>query len=211
MTKDRGAQLGIMIEFLIIVRTLGEFFLLRHVHGANFSTGIVELYVGGALIAACSFSADGLKVPQQPRNEMRVLTIDHARTLLKAAQGTKYEPVFAIALTTGMRPSEYLGLKWQDIDWTRQTAASFVASGDWMGNGVSQIRSVREAGVQSSCRAGLLLFFVICRRKRVGTICIQRPATWSSEHHQDSRSMPIISPSISDQYSTWRCAANEAL
>ena len=61
--------------------------------------------------------ADGLKVPQQPRNDMRALTIDQARTLLKAAQGTKYGPVLAVALATGMRPSEYLGLKWQDVDW----------------------------------------------------------------------------------------------
>jgi integrase len=26
-----------------------------------------------------------------------------------------------VAVATGMRPSEYLGLKWQDIDWARQT------------------------------------------------------------------------------------------
>jgi len=27
--------------------------------------------------------------------------------------------LFALALTTGMRPSEYLALKWSDIDWQR--------------------------------------------------------------------------------------------
>ena len=41
--------------------------------------------------------ADGLKVPQQPRNEMRALCVDQARTLLKAAQGSKYGPVLAVA------------------------------------------------------------------------------------------------------------------
>jgi len=65
--------------------------------------------------------ADGLKVPQQQRKEMRALTVDQARTFLKAAEGTKFGPVLAVALTTGMRPSEYLGLKWQDVDWARQT------------------------------------------------------------------------------------------
>ena len=54
MTKERWAQIGITTEFLIIVRTLGEFFRLRYVHGANFSTAVAALYVGGALIAACS-------------------------------------------------------------------------------------------------------------------------------------------------------------
>src|SRR5438132_496397 len=65
--------------------------------------------------------ADGLKLPQQSRNEMRALTVEQARTLLRMALTTAYGPVLAVALTTGMRPSEYLGLKWQDINWERQT------------------------------------------------------------------------------------------
>ena len=53
VTKERWAQVGITIEFLIIVRTLGEFFRLRHALGPNFST-VAAPYVGGGLIAACS-------------------------------------------------------------------------------------------------------------------------------------------------------------
>ena len=54
MTREHWAQLGITIEFVIVVRTLGEFFRLRYVQGANFSTAAAALYVGGALIAACA-------------------------------------------------------------------------------------------------------------------------------------------------------------
>ena len=54
VTKERWAQIGITTEFLIVVRTLGEFFRLRHVQVTNFSTAVAALYVGGALIAACS-------------------------------------------------------------------------------------------------------------------------------------------------------------
>ena len=54
VTRERWAQIGITTEFLIIVRALGEFFLLRHVNGTNFSKGIAALYIGGALIASCS-------------------------------------------------------------------------------------------------------------------------------------------------------------
>jgi hypothetical protein len=54
MTRERWAQIGIATEFLIIVRTLGEFFRLRHVLGSNFSTAVATTYIGGALIAACS-------------------------------------------------------------------------------------------------------------------------------------------------------------
>ena len=54
VTKERWAQIGITVEFLIVVRTLGEFFRLRHVFGTNFSIAVAALYVAGALIAACS-------------------------------------------------------------------------------------------------------------------------------------------------------------
>ena len=54
VTKERWAQIGITVEFLIVVRTLGEFFRLRHALGTNFSAAVAGLYVGGALIAACS-------------------------------------------------------------------------------------------------------------------------------------------------------------
>ena len=53
VTKERWTQIGITIEFLIIIRTLCEFFLLRHIHGMNFSTVVAAPYVGGALISAC--------------------------------------------------------------------------------------------------------------------------------------------------------------
>ncbi len=42
-----------MTQFLIVVRTLGEVFRLRHVHGTNFSVAVAMPYVGGALIAVC--------------------------------------------------------------------------------------------------------------------------------------------------------------
>lgn len=73
--------------------------------------------------------AEGLKLPQQPRREMRALTVEQARTFLKAALATPHGVVLAFALTTGMRPSEYLGLKWQDVDWVRQTVSPHFSRG----------------------------------------------------------------------------------
>jgi len=66
---------------------------------------------------------DGAQLPRLGRREMRVLTADQSRIFLSAALNTHYGPVLAVALTTGMRPSEYLGLKWQDIDWDRGTVS----------------------------------------------------------------------------------------
>jgi hypothetical protein len=54
VTRERWAQIGIAAQFLIVVRTLGEIFRLRHIDGACFSATVARPYVGGALIGACT-------------------------------------------------------------------------------------------------------------------------------------------------------------
>lgn len=54
---------------------------------------------------------------------MQVLTAEQSRLFLEIAMQTEYAPVFAVALTTATRPSEYLALKWQDINWERGTVS----------------------------------------------------------------------------------------
>lgn len=49
-------------------------------------------------------------------------------------------------------------------------------------------RNVREAVGRSNCHVGWLLFFVICRRKRAGTILVQRSMT-----RRGSQSTPMNS------------------
>jgi integrase len=65
----------------------------------------------------------GLKLPRIAKREMQVLSVEQAKAFLKAALPTLYGTLFAVAVTTGMRPSEYIGLKWQDIDWERGTVS----------------------------------------------------------------------------------------
>jgi integrase len=67
--------------------------------------------------------ADGIKLPPQRRLEMQALTVEQVRVFLQSALATRHGPALAVAVATRMRPSEYLGLKWQDIDWPRQTVA----------------------------------------------------------------------------------------
>ena len=54
MTKERWAQIGVTIDFLIITRALAEIVRLKHIHGASFSTATAILYIGGALMAVCA-------------------------------------------------------------------------------------------------------------------------------------------------------------
>jgi integrase len=60
-------------------------------------------------------AADVDKV-RQPRREMQALGADEAKQFLAAVEGTREDALFKLALFTGMRPGEYLALKWQDVD-----------------------------------------------------------------------------------------------
>lgn len=66
---------------------------------------------------------EGAQLPRLGRHEMRVLNAEQARMFLQAVLKTHYGPVFALALTSGMRPSEYLALQPQDLDENRGTVS----------------------------------------------------------------------------------------
>lgn len=53
--------------------------------------------------------------------EPRVLTLEETDVFLEAAQHYRYFNTFSLALETGMRIGELLGLKWSDIDFENQT------------------------------------------------------------------------------------------
>jgi len=59
----------------------------------------------------------GAELPGEQCREMSVLTTEQARSFLRTASHSPQACLFAVALTTGIRPSEYLALCWRDIDW----------------------------------------------------------------------------------------------
>lgn len=56
--------------------------------------------------------------PKLKRREMTVLTAAQARDLLIQAKGSRLDTLLWIALTTGLREGEILGLKWSDLNWS---------------------------------------------------------------------------------------------
>jgi integrase len=60
--------------------------------------------------------AEMVKPPRPEHREMRTLTAIAANHLLDVAQGDRFEALYVLALTTGMRRGELLALRWQDID-----------------------------------------------------------------------------------------------
>jgi integrase len=61
---------------------------------------------------------ESVKPPQPSREEMCPLTPEQAKLLLQAAHeaGDRLEALYMLAIHTGMRQGELLGLKWGDVD-----------------------------------------------------------------------------------------------
>ena len=60
---------------------------------------------------------DLVSPPVPKRHEIQPLTPEQAQHLLEAAREHKLETLLTLALATGMRRGELLGLRWQDIDF----------------------------------------------------------------------------------------------
>jgi integrase len=61
-------------------------------------------------------ATEAVKPPQVRREEMRPLTAEQVKVLFEAAKGDRLEALCVLAVTTGLRQGELLGLKWDDID-----------------------------------------------------------------------------------------------
>jgi integrase len=133
----------IMIERKLSARTI------RYAH-AVLRAGIRQAIRWQLLLAD---PTQGVQLPAPQSREMSVLNTEQARSFLKAASLSPQACVFALALTTGMRPSEYLGLCWRDIDWNRGTV-SIVRSlhkheGQWTFADTKRVRSRRVVKLQT--------------------------------------------------------------
>jgi integrase len=59
---------------------------------------------------------EAVKPPQVRREEIRPLTLEQVKMLLDAARGNRLEALYVLAVHTGLRQGEMLGLKWEDVD-----------------------------------------------------------------------------------------------
>jgi integrase len=59
---------------------------------------------------------EAVKPPRPQKREIAPLSPEQARRFLEACQGERLEALFVLAVHTGMRQGELLGLHWEDVD-----------------------------------------------------------------------------------------------
>ncbi len=60
-----------------------------------------------------------VEVPRIAQKEMLTFSAEQSRRFLEAIQGERFEALFILAISTGMRQGELLGLTWENIDLER--------------------------------------------------------------------------------------------
>lgn len=104
-----------------------------------------------------------VELPRKAGKEMQSLTPVEAARFLEAASSDRWGALFILALATGLRPSEYFGLKWSDIDLERGLVTvqrSLIwrsyKSGDWYFGEPKTPRSRRRIPLPASVVRALI-------------------------------------------------------
>ena len=90
---------------------------IRHVHNVLSSAFKQAVRWKMLMQNPCEFS----ELPRMEKVEMMYFTPKETARFLEAAKDDKFFPAFLLAIETGMRPEEYLGLQWKDVDFENKS------------------------------------------------------------------------------------------
>ncbi len=142
-TKIRDLRLSGIEEFYsqLVERGVGPR-TVQIIH--NVLHAALEKAVRHGLLAANP--TQGATLPVYLHNEMRTLDSSQVSRFLLAAKGSPYYALYHMAITTGMRLGELLGLKWSDLDWSTGTIRVNRQKQDVPGKGTSLVEPKTRSG-----------------------------------------------------------------
>ncbi|MFZ0995776.1 MAG: tyrosine-type recombinase/integrase [Candidatus Dormiibacterota bacterium] len=109
---------------------------IRALHASMLAAGLSPSTVRHAHMVAHRCLADAVRwgtlarnpvglvsPPRMVEQEMQTFSAEQARRLLEAAQGDRFEALYVLAVTTGLRQGELLALRWRDVDLEQERLA----------------------------------------------------------------------------------------
>ena len=90
---------------------------VKNVHGALHGA-LEQAKINGYLRINPS---EGTTLPKKEREELRIMDVNDVSVFLRAIQGDEYELPLFVALFTGLRQGELLGLTWDCVDFEKGT------------------------------------------------------------------------------------------
>lgn len=92
---------------------------IRHVHNVLSSAFKQAVRWKMLMQNPCEFC----ELPRMEKVEMMYFTPKETTKFLEAAKDDKFFPAFLLAIETGMRPEEYLGLQWKDVNFENKSVS----------------------------------------------------------------------------------------
>lgn len=123
---------------------------------------------------------NGTSPPRYKKQEMKFYDENQVQVLLNAALaiGDQYQPVYYLAIHTGMRQAELLGLKWEDIDWERNTLQVKRQCLRYKGGGYEFAKPKSKSGNRTIILGKQTLEVLKTQRKRVNEMKHKASEEW---------------------------------
>lgn len=119
--------------------------------------------------------ADLVDPPALTRKEFRALSAEEARAFLAAARESDHYALYVLALTTGMREGELLGLRWRDVNledrWLSVVQQAQRIGGEWTFTAPKTKSGRRRLALPAVAVTALRE-----QRARVATLLLRAPA-----------------------------------
>ncbi len=90
----------------------------------------------------------GAILPRKKYREMKIFNEEQVNSFLITANTSRFKLLYKIALATGMRQSEILGLKWEDVDWIKSTIKVQRQAQQVNGKGIVFLEPKTRAGIR---------------------------------------------------------------
>lgn len=108
-----------------------------------------------------------VEVPRAEKFAVKPLTPEQAREFLKAVEGHRLEALYRVALSLGLRRGEILGLRWEDIDFDRETL-TVTGAMQRRGGRLQRVLPKTESSVRKLYVPAVLLEVLLRHKERQG-------------------------------------------
>lgn len=120
----------------------------------------------------------GAILPRIKYHEMKIFNEEQVFSFLIAAKTSRFRLIYKLAIATGMRQSEILGLKWGDLDWIKGTIQIQRQAQQVNGKGIVFLEPKTRAGIRKIMVGKTILEDLLAHKKEQDKTKAIQPEIW---------------------------------